>query len=67
MGYSLSSPCLTSQTVPRGMRKLEPLRNLRLHEDRCTLVALVRVLFVNGGMVFLRVVAALHDARDQLS
>lgn len=49
------------------MRKLEPLRNLRLHEDRCTLVALVRVLFVNGGMVFLRVVAALHDARDQLS
>ena len=66
-GYSLSSPRLTCKAIPRGEGKLEALRHLRLNEDGCTLVTLVRVLLVYGSVVLLRVVAAFHDAVDELS
>lgn len=62
--HSLSPPCLTSQTVSRGVRELKSLCNLSLHEDGCALIALVGVFFVNGGVMFLWVVATLHDTRD---
>lgn len=64
---SLSSPWLTGKTIPRGERKLEVLCDLRLDKDGCTLIALIGILLVDGGMVLLRIVAAFHDAGYELS
>lgn len=46
---------------------MEALGDFCLHKDRCTLITLVGVLFVNRGVVLLRVVAALHNAGNKLS
>ena len=67
MAYSLSPPRLTSKTVPGHERQREALRDLRLHKDRCALIALVGVLLVNGSMVLLGVVAALEDRAEKLA
>ena len=44
------------------MWKLEALRNFRLYENGCALVALVGILLVDRGVMLLRGVAAFHDA-----
>jgi hypothetical protein len=58
---------MTSKAVSGREWKLKSLGEFRLDEDRCSLVALVRVLFVDGGVVLLRLLAALYDDREQLT
>jgi hypothetical protein len=58
---------LTGKAIPGCERELEALGDFRFNEDGCAFITLVGVLLVDGGVVLLRVVAALHDARHELS
>lgn len=65
--YSLSPPVLamTGKAVPGYEWKLEALVELCLDKDGGTLVTLVRVLFINGCMMLLWVLAAFKHDRQQ--
>jgi hypothetical protein len=65
--YSLAPPGLTGKTVPRHERQGKTLGKLGLDEYRGALITLVGVLFVDGGMVFLRVVTALKNDTKEMS
>lgn len=67
VAYSLSPPRLTSKTVPRQVRQRESFRDFGLNEDGGALVALVGVLLVDSGVMFLWVVAALQDGAEELA
>jgi hypothetical protein len=67
VAYSLSPPRLTSETVPGHERQRETLRDLGLHEDRCALIALVGILFIDSGVMLLRIVTAFENGAEQLA
>ncbi len=64
---SLSPPCLACKAVSGNVRNLEAFGDFRLYENGCPLIALVGVLFIHSSMVFLRIVAALENHREELS